>query len=471
MEALINKNYHHFWLISLMIILSFISMAFYYAVVDPELALAKSLVFINIAIVAISVLNDITTKKFDLFNVKIIFLVYFSLQFIIWPIMILWVGLTRRPIEIDGYYTLSLFYSVLGLLFFLIGNSLSSKVTLTKSEYSPSDSWSVTLIWALVFCCIIFGYLAFLKLMQFTGGISNYISLSGYYRSGGFKGLGSLVYLSTTILALPILFYTTTYFRHPHRVSAFNLFVLGCLVFICLFPAAVIGYRTAILFPLMQLLLIYNYTQKKLSGSFLVFSSIIVLFFMMGLGYWRQQISIPDANMLTIFGLELIETASRFNASEVVAITIKKLEETGNFAFGIPSLLSFFTIIIPRAIYPDKIESMSVRFSQEIMADWFPSGIDPSGVAPSIIGEMYWHFSIFGVTIGLAIFGFICGRIYKFAMLHIRNRSILVLYSVFYSYVFFAAEAPTVATNGFIPLILVITIFIACLNTGKLFSK
>jgi len=446
-------------------------MAFYYAVVDPAFALAKSLVLTNIAIIAVVVLNDIAAKKFDVFNVKIVFLVYYSLQFIIWPIIVLWVGLTRRPIAIDGYYSLGLFYSVLGLLFFLAGNSLSSKMALNKNKYFPSDKWSVTLIWVLVFCCVIVGYLAFAKLMQATGGITNYISLSGYYRSGGLSGLGYLVYLSSTILALPLLFYAATYLKNPHGVSAFNALILGCLVFICLLPAGVIGYRTALLFPLVQLLLIYNYSQKRLSGLVLVLNFLIILFVLLGIGFWRQQVSSLDVNMLAMLGLELIDTASRFNASEVVAITIKKLEETGDFAFGISSLIGFFTIMVPRAIYPDKIESMSARFSQEIMADWFPAGIDPSGVAPSIIGEMYWQFSIFGVTFAMAIFGFICGRIYKFAMLHNHNRSVLVLYSVFYTYVFFAAEAPTVATNGFIPLILVITACVVFLNRGRLLSK
>jgi len=468
----VRKSNQRFLVIFLfMTAVLYVSVALYYAVIGPEFPLAKLLVFTNIAIVSIVVVNDFTENRFDFFNVKIIFLVYYSLQFIIWPIMVLWVGVTRRPIPIDGYYTLGLFYSTLGILFFLLGNSLASKVGLNKNKYLLSDKWDSTLIWALVFGLVIVGYFAFSKLMQATGGISNYISLSGYYRSGGLRGLGHWVYLSSTILALPLLFYAAAYLKHPHGVPVLNLFVLVGMLFLCLFPAIVIGYRTAVLFPLVQVLLIYNYSQEKLSKRVIALSFLIIVCFLLLIGFWRQQTSIKDLNFLAVVGLELLDIASRFNASEVVAIMVKKLEETGDFAFGIPSLIGFSTILIPRAIYSDKIESMSERFTREIMADWFPAGIDPSGVAPSMLGEMYWNFSLIGVTFVMAIFGFICGVVYKFTMLHKDNRSILISYSLFYTYVFFAAEAPTIATNGFIPIIVATTVCVVFLNRGTIFSK
>ena len=105
------------------------------------------------------------------------------------------------------------------------------------------------------------------------------------------------------------------------------------------------------------------------------------------------------------------------------------------------------------------------------MSEWFDYGVTPTGVAPSVIGEMYWQFSILGVIAGMMFFGFVCGVVYKFAMLQKTNQSILLCYALFYTFVFFASEGPTAAMNGFIPIIFLTTVCLIFVNRGVLFSR
>ena len=77
--------------------------------------------------------------------------------------------------------------------------------------------------------------------------ISNYLSLSGYYRSGGLKGLGALVFLSSTVLSLPLVMIAIRGWSKTNR-SVAHLFTVVILLVVCLIPAVVIGYRSAFYF-------------------------------------------------------------------------------------------------------------------------------------------------------------------------------------------------------------------------------
>ncbi len=465
------KKNQNFVIMFFVVITSFLLVFSYLVLGNSDNLAAKTLVFFNISVVLLTLLHDINTKKFDIFDAKYIFILYFGLQFILWPIIVLWLGITRRPIEVDGYYSLGLFYSLLGLMFFLLGNSFGRRIFVSSRIYLPSDKWDSKIIWLLFGLFILIGYSAFAKLMSIAGGIDNYIALSAYYRSGGLVGLGYLVFLCSTVLSYPLLLFVAEYFNASRVVKPIYFFILAAMVCLCLFPATVIGFRTAILFPLLQMLVILNYSYKKMSVYGLVINFFGIFGILLTLGRWRQQLDEPAESSLLILGLEILDTASRFNASEVTAIIIQKLEGTQEFILGIPSLLGFAGILIPRAIFPNKMKSVSEYFSEEIMAEWFPAGVEPSGVAPSIIGELYWNFSFVGVVLFMAFFGFICAVVYKFAITHQGNRTVLVGYSVFYTFVFFASEAPTVAINGFIPTVVALTGILILVNKGKILTK
>ena len=72
--------------------------------VQDELIVPKIIILANIAIFSAAILFDVCLKKFDFFDARNIFLIYFFLQFILWPIFVIWGGQTRRPIPIDDVY-------------------------------------------------------------------------------------------------------------------------------------------------------------------------------------------------------------------------------------------------------------------------------------------------------------------------------------------------------------------------------
>ena len=97
----------------------------------------------------------------------------------------------------------------------------------------------------------------------------------------------------------------------------------------------------------------------------LAFYSILILFGLLALEFLRQP-QASELGFIATIGIGLLDLASRFNASEVLAITIAKLDHSANFALGIPSIVGFATILVPRAVFPSKPESMSERLTARL---------------------------------------------------------------------------------------------------------
>jgi oligosaccharide repeat unit polymerase len=251
-------------------------------------------------------------------------------------------------------------------------------------------------------------------------------------------------------MAIAALIYFLGSVAHPVNkiVIIKTLMVLG----LALVPAFLLGFRSLLLLPVLQFIIVWNYGYRKIpaKGIILAFIFIIVSFTAYGIS---REIPSGVAVKPSLFveaalqNPELIYTVvSRSKGTEVVAAVINKLDQTGDYELGWRSLFETITIIVPKKLWEDKPQAASVRFTTYFFADdlRFSRGYDAGewgGISPTIVGEFYWHFGWFGVTFGLYLMGRLAKVLYCTVQQYRNNRSVLVIYAVVFTSFAMFAEA------------------------------
>jgi oligosaccharide repeat unit polymerase len=143
-------------------------------------------------------------------------------------------------------------------------------------------------------------------------------------------------------------------------------------------------------------------------GAVLVFlSSIYVLFF-------REYMVVGELMTVDVRG-NLRESLSEsvmgeymtnFMQLQILTLLVDQIPSSMPYQSG-ASFLSFFTIVVPHALWPDKpLPSpgiLAVHFWPQM---WYDHG---TTMPPGIIGELYMNFAWWGVFLGMVVFGGIYG--------------------------------------------------------------
>lgn len=85
------------------------------------------------------------------------------------------------------------------------------------------------------------------------------------------------------------------------------------------------------------------------------------------------------------------------------------------------------------------------------------------GIPPTAVGELYWNFGWIGIIVGMTVFGWLCQRMYRMLIHGGNNPSIILLYSVLFTYGvhnFVAGDSSLVVGSLLINLILVTGLFL-----------
>jgi len=82
---------------------------------------------------------------------------------------------------------------------------------------------------------------------------------------------------------------------------------------------------------------------------------------------------------------------------------------------------------IPRGIWPDKPENITIVMSKIFRPEQYEMGVSYN---PTLLGEMYYNFSYAGVVAGCFLTGFGLGWLYKFGRRHINSPPMVFLYAV-----------------------------------------
>ena len=230
------------------------------------------------------------------------------------------------------------------------------------------------------------------------------------------------------------------------------MFISLILLFISILPAFLMGFRGLIILPFLEFLVIFNYNFNKISFKKILPIGTVIIFLFTGYGIVRELPSNVNINYdilsdLVIKNPEILYTVvSRSKGTEVLASELKKLDETNDFDYGYKSFIEALTIFIPGKLWDGKPQPSSVRYTTYFFGDdlAFSRGIKQEtwgGISPTIIGEFYWHFGLFGVIIGMFLFGYIFSKIY---LTFIRNKNkqfILFIYAELFPMLIMMAEA------------------------------
>lgn len=401
-------------------------------------------------------------NKFDFFNLKNSFIVYYLLQLAISGLLTLLRGQPSEigldPVTHRDAYEAALAISLLGLLAFQAGYYSGSGRPLRLPSILETD-WKVSHCSLLAKCYLSVGFLAFVLLIRKFGGLSSFLANREAFRATGVVGLGVLLFPATSLMAIGAMIYLLAKRSRISRVLVKTKIIV--VLAMSVVPAFFLGFRGAIALPIIQYMVLWNYSYKRIDASKVFLASVLLV-----LGFTVYGISreIPPGLNVGISGYvsaaldnpELIyAVVSRSEGTEVVASVVHKLHQTKDFQFGWRSVLETATIAIPKVLWPGKPPAVSERFANYFFADDldFSRGVNFgtwSGISPTVVGEWYWNFGVIGVAWGLLLLGRLGRVLYATLRAHASNEAVLVCYAVMFASFTMFAESQQNYLNGLV---------------------
>lgn len=415
--------------------------------------LSYFLIGMMVVVGIVPMLWEMYKNRFDFFNLKNPFIIYFLLQLAISGLVTL---LTGNPSELGldtvGHsqtYELTFAISLIGLCLFQLGyyTHAARPIKIPILLKRPWNRYRYRLV---VGIFLALGFCAFIMLMQTYGGLAGFLEDREVFRAGGMVGKGVLIYPATSLMALAALIYFLGKVQENATRQAIlkSIFVL----IIALLPAFVMGFRSHLILPVLQFMVLWHYAYRRIQpGKLIILMALIVTIFTL-YGLNRQiphDVSVSPSLLIDVV-VENPELAyavvSRSKGTEVVATVIDTLNRTGDYDLGWKSLFESATIVIPRAIWEDKPQASSVRFTTYFFANALlltrNNETDAlGGVSPTVVGELYWHFGWIGVSLGLYFLGKLARMIYSTLQLNPTNPGVLIVYATLYTSFAMFAEA------------------------------
>jgi hypothetical protein len=406
--------------------------------------------------------HEISKGRFDFFNLKNTFIVYFVIQLGVSGFATLYldqpsdIGLDTITQRSD--YDYALFISALGLLCFQIGYHTRK----ARKEWIPTalkKQWSAPRLHSVVWIYMAMGMAGFGAIVQINGGLSSFLASREEFRAGGLVGLGIFLFPATGMMAIAALAYFLLRTRTPMIPKDYlkAIAVLG----VALLPAYFLGFRSALALPVLQFVVAWHYAHRRLHAGKIALVSAAVMGLFTFYGISRaipSEIGFNFKDFLTIAEErpELVyAVVSRSRGTEVVAAVTAKLEQTGEYEYGWPSLVETLTIIVPKAIWPDKPQAISERFANYFFGDTLAAarGYEAenwSGISPTVVAEWYWHLGLPGVVVGLFILGRIAARAYASLQQNLQHPGAILCYCIFFASFSMFAESEQNYTNGLV---------------------
>lgn len=435
--------------------------------------LSYFLIFMMIVIGVFPMMWEMYRGRFDFFNLKNPFIIYYLLQLPVSGLVTLLTGTPSEigldPVRYSGIYEITFVISFMGLLFFQLGYYTQSSKSI-KVPMLLKMPWVKNRYRWIVVLYLILGIGAFLLLLHMSGGLEDFLANREAFRSGGLVGLGIVILPATVVMTVAALVYfiSNIWFISARRGIIKSVFVL----IFALIPAFFMGFRSAIFLPVLQFSVVWNYGYRKIPTGKLIALGVLVIIAFTVYGIAREVppgIAISASSLINVATKkpELIYTiVSRSKGAEVVASVINKLNQTGDYDLNLKSFIEAATIMIPRLLWKDKPQASSVRFTtyfftRDLQLSRGSSQETWGGISPTVVGELYWHFGWIGVIVGLYFLGRLARVVYTTLQRNRTNSSVLVIYAVFYTSFAMFAEALQGYVNGLVmySFVIIVTLF------------
>ncbi len=419
-------------------------------------------IFMMIVIGIVPMIREMYLGRFDFFNLKNPFIIYYLIQLAFSGLITIFTGLPSEigldPVAFSEVYEETFLISLVGLLLFQLGY-YSQSTRAMKIPVLLRLRWIENRYRWIVGMFLILGFSAFCMLMQANGGMGVFLENREAFRAGGLVGQGIMIFPATSLMALAALIYFIG--NTKPLATRWGVAKSILVLIIVLFPSFLMGFRSFLLLPVLQFMVCWHYGYKKIPSIKLItlLFVIVITFTMYGIsraipsGVAVSPTSIVD---IVVQNPELVYgVVSRSKGTEVVASVINTLDQTGDYDLSWMSLIEAATIVIPRLLWEDKPQASSVRFttyffSRDLQVSRGYHQEEWGGVSPTVVGELYWHFGWPGVVIGLYIFGRLARAVYSTLQQNRTNASVLIIYAIFYSSFAMFAEALQGYINGLV---------------------
>jgi hypothetical protein len=421
--------------------------------------------------------------EFTFFNPKNPFLIYYVIQLVLSALVTMALG-SMPAIGLDysanrDSYVDALWLTLLGALAFQLGY-YARRGTPIRLPALLTRPWSPGRPLLLATLCFAAGAIGFALLISKNGGLAAFRESRESWRSGGMIGQGIFLFPATTLVAIGahILFLEFIGPQTPRSRLALVLLAYAA----ALVPPYILGFRSLLGLPLLQLLVLWNFRRRRISAVGLAGT-----LGMLALGFTAYGISreLPAGPALDIkqvaafvrdrpeLGLAVV---SRTRGNEVLATVIHRLRQTGDYDVSLASTFEALTILIPRSLWEDKPLSTGERFTTYFFGDDFvlSRGVTNAtfgGVSPTIVGEFYWHLGVTGVVVGLFLLGLAVRVVFATMCRYRQANGVMLCYALLYTTIALMAESFQGYLNGLVLTSIAVVLILLTLTARARLSR
>ncbi len=382
-------------------------------------------------------------KNFDYFELRNSFLFYYILAFGALPLALF----LHFPSKYVEYFLGQKFaiidvrifvYLFLGFLFFILGyrsNFLWNKFKFAglKNIFGKKWEYKRTLV---VFCSVFFLDLIVKGIRIFNNGYFHLQKSQSFVNSSFYSLIGLLDWLGPTALAIAFVYYFYLLkigdFRYRiWRVIAWTVFAIEFIYgFLSLS-------RFSTIIPILIYLIIKHYAYNR-SFKRVIIAGLLIFFVLMPvINFYKNSVSFfynyATENKIELKGLQqfvIDSSIGRVNQSKNIFMVFEK---TNKFLYG-RTLLNFFVSLgPPRFIWKNKpiINANGNNFGRSYGI--LSSNDYQTSVGPTIVGDLYLNFGVWGIIFGMLFFGTLFRFIFDF-LIGKSNFSLsgIVIYSIFW---------------------------------------
>jgi hypothetical protein len=232
------------------------------------------------------------------------------------------------------------------------------------------------------------GAVAFYWLIFSSGGVQSFFSnLSSWRTVGLLEGAGYLTFpIMGVAPAMGLLFLLYSFEKSGGQGRMLKA-VAALLCLTTTLPILALGFRISLVPVLIQFLAAYHYRVRRVSTAKLAFLGLLAVGALLLYGVMREKFTADQTDQPQM--QSLIFRDSGLEATERVILRL----DSGDPQIG-PwrGLVESLSIMVPRKIWPDKPEAVSMIFTDEFFWEFFINRGDPvdglkSGVSPTFAAE------------------------------------------------------------------------------------
>ena len=422
---------HHFFLAGLAV-LSALLLLWFTATVDYPVLWIEAIVLLFLG--GVPILWEWRKGKFDVFNVKNAFVLYYCLQFGAYTIYLLVVGGDHHIGSVSQSYDslrVALLYAICGLFVFQVG--YYSRIGTTLGALVPP--WQLRISYGkyliVLFGLVATGVVAFVLLAYSQGGLAFLVTHIDEIRTQKLWGLGPFFYGLNLISIAFLLSYAVA------LVHGYTRWLPAVLFFLSLFVSFAGAFRHMMFYTVAYALVLRHYLRAPFQTRRLALIAIVVLLTNALYVTYRvgrpQELTDAPSEIAHVFEQKGYTRATmdalfpRFHGTGSLARVVEKVPAVGH-QWGKYFVTDLLFFPVPRALWPEKPVSSGIQFNRLFYNDIIPRD-ETSAIVPTLLGELYWMFGLPGILAGTCLFGASCRALYCYM---VANRSLasVVLYSV-----------------------------------------